>query len=339
MCYLICKAASQNPSIDWIIVTFHKPVYTSPNSCSSCNALTDLRSTYHPLFDQYDVDLVLEGHVHNYQRTYPLKYNPSSQSNPIKTSTNINTYNNPDGQIYAIVGTGGVGFHSLSNTASYVSSQQDARFGYLDILFTNNGATLQATYYTDNSPPPNQWTISDQFTISKTLGTGGGYHYDPSIALTGSNFQDTASSSSLQLSQFTVASWFKTSTNFGSDAFIVNKGGFGGNNENPGFNMNYGLYMPADEKVRGGFETSTGTNFFISSPGTYNNGLWHYAVVTYDGIMLRLYVDGIQVNSLSTSSALLIRLARNLLELELIRKLLGISSKGTSMKLEYGTER
>ena len=68
--------------------------------------------------------------------------------------------------------------------------------------------------------------------------------------------------------------------------------------------MNYGLYMTSSEVVRAGFEQfSTGTNYFISSPSKYNNGQWHYAVVTYDGSTLGLYIDGTQVGSLSTSGA------------------------------------
>src|ERR1044071_8348552 len=63
-----------------------------------------------------------------------------------------------------------------------------------------------------------------------------GEQYAPGFVLTGSNYQDTASSSSLQLSQFSVATWFKTTTNFGSDSLIVNKGGLG--SDNSGQNMN-----------------------------------------------------------------------------------------------------
>ena len=76
-------AASQNQNIDWIIVYFHKPMYSSPSSCSSCSGESSLRDTYHPLFDQYGVDLVLEGHAHDYQRSYPIKFNANSKSNPI----------------------------------------------------------------------------------------------------------------------------------------------------------------------------------------------------------------------------------------------------------------
>jgi hypothetical protein len=158
------KAASQNPSINWIVVTFHKPIYTSPNACSSCEPSSTLRNTYHPMFDQYGVDLVLQGHVHNYQRTFPLKYNPSSPSSPTKTSSSTSSYNNPEGEIFAIVGTGGINFHSLSGKSSFVASQQDKRFGYMNIVFTNDRTTMQAKYYLDSG------SVSDQFTIKKTIG-------------------------------------------------------------------------------------------------------------------------------------------------------------------------
>lgn len=289
-------AASTNPNIKWIIVNYHRAMYTSPNTCSSstCHGSSSLRDAYHPLFDKYGVDLVLQGHVHDYQRTFPITYNPSSPSSPKKTSTNTNTYTDPQGEIFAIVGTGGINFHGLSGKSSFVASQQDSKFGILDIQIINDGNKLQAKFYA------NDGSVKDQFSISKSP-TVSAYHYDPSLSLTGSNFYDVGSTSQLQLSKFSLAAWFKTSSDFSGDAFIVNKGGFGG--EDPGFNMNYGLYMTKDEQVRAGFETSSGTNFFISSPNKYNDGQWHYAVVTYDGTTLRLYIDGLQVGTLSTSGA------------------------------------
>lgn len=103
------------------------------------------------------------------------------------------------------------------------------------------------------------------------------------------------------MSKFSVATWFKTSSDFSTDSFIVNKGGFGF--EDAGLNMNYGLYMTKDEQIRVGFETSAGTNYFVSSVSKYNDGQWHYALVTNDGSFVRLYVDGSQIGSRSTSGA------------------------------------
>jgi hypothetical protein len=66
----------------------------------------------------------------------------------------------------------------------------------------------------------------------------------------------------LPLNQFSVASWFKTSSDFASDAFIVNKGGTG--SESAGQNMNYGIWMTSAEKIQAGFETSTGADQFVT---------------------------------------------------------------------------
>jgi hypothetical protein len=125
--------------------------------------------------------------------------------------------------------------------------------------------------------------------------------YAPSYKLRGTNYFDVPDSTSLRLQKFSVASWFKTSTAFKSDAVIVNKGGFGPDTK--GQNLNYGLWMDSAHKVKGGFEAENGADIFVtSSSGGYNNGVLHYAVVTYDGSRLRLYVDGVEVASKSVSS-------------------------------------
>ena len=156
------EAAATDPKIKWIIVNMHVPMYTSPNTCAerTCAGDKSLRDTYHTLFDKYGVDLVLEGHVHNYQRSYPIKYNQQDPSKPLVTSSSKNNYNNPEGEIYAIVGTGGVNLHGLSGKSAFMASQQDSKFGVLDFHF--NGDKLDAMFVS------NDGKIMDQFSITKT---------------------------------------------------------------------------------------------------------------------------------------------------------------------------
>jgi Calcineurin-like phosphoesterase len=174
---------SQDPNVDWIIVYLHKQMYTSPNSCgsSSCSNTgsdaTNLRNTYHKYFDQYGVDLVLNGHVHNFQRTYPIAYDSGSPSSPIITSTASTDYNDPTGEIFATVGTGGINLHGLSGKSSFVKYQQDDRFGGLDISIEDNGATLAGRYYT------NDGVKRDTFEIHKSGASL--YSYGPSLELSG----------------------------------------------------------------------------------------------------------------------------------------------------------
>src|SRR5919108_188644 len=162
--------ASTDPNIDWIVAVYHKFVYTSPSTLA---VVDKLRNTLHPLFDKYGVDLVLEGHQHNYQRTYPIKYDSDDPIHPIittkdKTSSNNNNksnYINPDGEIFATVGTGGAPLFNLTGKAPYIAVQHIG-YGILDVDVINNGKTLSAKFYEDGTG-----IIKDQFTITKQVGT------------------------------------------------------------------------------------------------------------------------------------------------------------------------
>ena len=135
--------------------------------------------------------------------------------------------------------------------------------------------------------------------LPKAFATSG-YDYSPAFNATGSNLFDIPNHSSLQLTLFSAAAWFKTTKDHYTEQMIVNKGGIG--LETAGNNMNYGIWMDSAEKIRGGFETSIGTDYIAASSSTYNDGSWHYAVVTYDGSIVRLYVDGMQVGTKITST-------------------------------------
>ena len=103
------KTASTNPNIDWLFLVESTPMYSSP---SKHPANSTIRDTYHPLFDRYGVYLVFTSDNHNYQRTFPVKYNSKggdSSNNPIIVDSNQNNYYNNDngGVIYLFIGTAG----------------------------------------------------------------------------------------------------------------------------------------------------------------------------------------------------------------------------------------
>ncbi|MFZ0252456.1 MAG: metallophosphoesterase [Nitrososphaeraceae archaeon] len=156
------RNAANNPDIKWIVVNMHNPFYSSPNECkaSGCEGDKDFRESFHPLFDKYGVDLVLEGHVHNYQRSFPLAFNQQKSGEPIVTSASKTDYNNPSGAIFAIVGTGGVNLHGLSDKAPFMAFQQDSKFGVLYVHFSDD--KIDAKFVT------NEGETLDHFSISKT---------------------------------------------------------------------------------------------------------------------------------------------------------------------------
>jgi hypothetical protein len=153
------EKASSDKNIDWIVAYFHRPVYTSP---SEHGEEDEFRDVYHPLFDKYRVDLVLHAHNHNYQRSYPMKYNGDTPSAPTKTDNNTSNYLDPEGQIFATVGTAGASLDSLGGKSSYTAYQQSSHFGFLNVEIVSGGTKLVAKFYS------NDGTIKDRFTITKS---------------------------------------------------------------------------------------------------------------------------------------------------------------------------
>ncbi len=299
------STANSDSNIKWKVVIFHKPMYTTQSSHSP---LGSLRDALHPLFDQYKVDLVIQAHNHYYQRMFPLKYaGVSAGDSPIVTTTNRTNYKNPEGQIYLEVGTGGQGLYTVGPAKPYTVTQfQD--FGHLNIDVIENGTKFMAKFIN------NAGTTRDTFTITKSNLPSQpppppppppppteNYKYEPSKYFSGGNYTDisTASPQSLQLSQFTIAAWIKTSTDFTSTAYVINKGGSG--SDVPSFNQNYGIWFTSSERLQGGFETINGADVFVTSPNTYNDGKWHYVTVSYDSNILRLYIDGAQVAAINVN--------------------------------------
>ncbi len=277
--------ASSDPKINWIVVYSHHPLYLKPDRTSN------FRNTYHPLFEEYNVDLVLAGHYHNYQRTYPLRYNTDVPSEPIITEYGTSHYYNPNGQIFAVVGTGGAYLHDFEGNPDFIIGRY-LGYGFLDVNVKNNGTEMTSTFFS------NVGTIVDQFTIKK-FPRPTYYQYEPYLTLNGSKYVDIPSNPDLQLSNFSMAAWIKTNKDYakGDSGYIVNKGGSG--SEKPGKNMNYGLKINSNEMLSASFETLNGTNYKIKSPNRLIDDIWHYSVATYDGQNLRLYLDGVYLDGKS----------------------------------------
>jgi hypothetical protein len=126
-----------------------------------------LREVYHPLFDKYGVDLVLQAHDHNYERSYPILFNRQNSEEPIIATKNQNNYNfnshnpdNPHGTIFATVGTGGGELNLFEGKAQYIAKQYRG-FGFLNIDLVNDGNSLSCTFIANNG------TTYDEFTINK----------------------------------------------------------------------------------------------------------------------------------------------------------------------------
>lgn len=151
--------SAENPKINWIIVSHHNQKYASilNTTIDPANEWVDI---YHSLFEKYNVDLVLQGHQHNYQRTFPIKYNVINPEYPLLADNSTKSYSDPDGPVFVTVGTAGAHLQKLNGKAPYITTQA-VKFGFLNIDILKNGTALNGTFYS------NDGTIDDRFTISK----------------------------------------------------------------------------------------------------------------------------------------------------------------------------
>lgn len=127
-----------------------------------------------------------------------------------------------------------------------------------------------------------------------------GYRWSPFQTFNGSGggVVVVADAPELDMNRFTVACWFRTTDhNFPpeGEGMMITKGGWLSNDPNK--NLNYGLWHSDADNLRGGFENAAGDDFILTTSAgpNINDGIWHHACVTYDGVNVRLYKDGIEI--------------------------------------------
>ncbi|HEY9485790.1 MAG TPA: purple acid phosphatase [Nitrososphaeraceae archaeon] len=151
---------SKDPFIDWIIVFYHQYIY---GSGSGLEEEKDFRETYHPLFDKYKVDLALQGHLHVYERTYPITYNNDDGDEPIVQDNSPNLYKNPKGTIFLTVGTGGAHTMQLSSLKDFSVEGIAGEFGILNIQIESDQTPLIGQFIENGK----KQKIADEFKIIK----------------------------------------------------------------------------------------------------------------------------------------------------------------------------
>ena len=111
-------AARADRSVDWIIVQMHQDAASS--SATGNGSDLGIREEWLPLFDAYQVDLVLCGHDHDYERSFPVRGYDSmvgtevATGAPVQTrrphpvtTTQATTFDTSTGTVHLILGGGG----------------------------------------------------------------------------------------------------------------------------------------------------------------------------------------------------------------------------------------
>jgi 3',5'-cyclic AMP phosphodiesterase CpdA len=105
-------ALRQNPKVDFIVVFFHHCAYCT---CVTHGSEGGVRQFWTPLFDQYQVDLVINGHNHIYERTDPIRGGTPTTTAPIGATVEPAT----QGTTYVTCGSAGKSLYSFGAPDSY----------------------------------------------------------------------------------------------------------------------------------------------------------------------------------------------------------------------------
>ncbi|KAK4253781.1 hypothetical protein QN277_010413 [Acacia crassicarpa] len=145
----------------WLIFMGHRPMYSSTKSVLLPNVDENFVKAVEPLLLDNKVDLVLFGHVHNYERTCSI-YQSTCKAMPTKDANGIDTYDNKNysAPVQAVIGMAGFTLDNFPNNADSWSLKRISEFGYLRGHATRQELNLEFVI-------ANTTQVGDSFRITK----------------------------------------------------------------------------------------------------------------------------------------------------------------------------
>jgi hypothetical protein len=157
----------------WTVVYFHHPPYSKGSHDSdNSSEMVGMRSNIIPILENFDIDLVLAGHSHSYERSLLIRGHYGQETSFNASTMAVNTGSgiypasytktgpNYYGTVYAVCGVSGTRGGTSSgwpHNAMYASSIDFNGSMVIDV----NGDRLDAKFLTSSG------SIWDQFTIQK----------------------------------------------------------------------------------------------------------------------------------------------------------------------------
>ncbi|KDP40495.1 hypothetical protein JCGZ_24494 [Jatropha curcas] len=141
----------------WLVFGGHRPMYSSDMSSVDGNFVANVE----PLLLEYKVDLVLFGHVHNYERSCSV-YKNKCMAMPEKDASGIDTYdhNSYKAPVHAIIGMAGFTLDHFSPIVPEWSLKRISEFGFARVFASKEELKLELV----NS---NTRQVEDTFRIIK----------------------------------------------------------------------------------------------------------------------------------------------------------------------------
>jgi hypothetical protein len=99
-------ATRDNRAVDWIVVCMHQVAISTADKFNGADL--GIREEWVPLFDKYNVDLVVCGHEHHYERSHPIRGQESNRTlTPRPASLATDVIDTTKGTVHMVIGGGG----------------------------------------------------------------------------------------------------------------------------------------------------------------------------------------------------------------------------------------
>ncbi|CAI9765012.1 unnamed protein product [Fraxinus pennsylvanica] len=146
----------------WLIFTGHRPMYSSNKGTILPSVDNKFVQAMEPLLLANEVDLVLFGHVHNYERTCAV-YKNQCKAMPEKDTNGTDTYDNTgySAPVHAVIGMAGFSLDEFSTNGNPWSLVRISEFGYTRVHATKK--ELKVEYVNANTRK-----VEDNFRIIRS---------------------------------------------------------------------------------------------------------------------------------------------------------------------------
>lgn len=158
--------------IQWIIVAGHKPHYANsgthhmPSEDDTANAA----AVYQPLFNQYGVDIVFNGHNHTFQVSEPLTLDGAELYTLLGQAYD---FTKPHGQIYINDGVTGRGNYTTDSANANYRYVNDSTAGFVFLALDTTGLRMKVQLVDDGGGIVHEFDIVKTTTITQPPDGGG----------------------------------------------------------------------------------------------------------------------------------------------------------------------
>jgi hypothetical protein len=142
---LIDADFTEHASARWKLMMHHRPMYSSGSRHGSA---FELQAAWRPVVDEHDVDLVLNGHEHQFEISKPLREGLVQASNA-------------DGTVYVVAGGAGADLYGFSTTQNDWSEYRESVHTAATIRIRRDQLTLES-FRADGTTIPTGFTKTKQ---------------------------------------------------------------------------------------------------------------------------------------------------------------------------------